>query len=55
MQLGSRSRASNSTCDQGAVMKLQIIDQDEAARSAGEGAKEAEREQEKLGLGGVVS
>ena len=27
-----------------------MIDQDEAARSVGEGAKETEREQEKLGL-----
>ena len=35
------------------VRKLQLIDQDEAVRSAGEGAKETHREQgeqEKLGL-----
>ena len=35
-------------------MKLYLFDQDEAARSEGEGAEEAEREQEKLGLRGVT-
>ena len=34
------------------VKTLQLIDQDKAARSSGEGAKETEREQEKLGLRG---